>query len=229
MAQPGQLGAQFGGDDAIIRRIQDLERQVRELAAANPFAAMGIDPKPDGLIVQGYETVNGPLVVNGVSTFNGAMTINGAAAITGTLSLPAGIIDNDALAAPVKPDSSGLSATNFALTTSVSVLAQQTVSVPAGYTRCLVFNGVSAGAYNNSGNPDSIWVQADINGTPGGGTAQNVANAGYGSASAFAVRTMTGLSGGTISVATKVYTQQYNWAANAANLAHTNALFFFLR
>jgi len=229
VGQPGQIGGQFIGDDAIIRRLQDLERTVREIAAANILATAGISAVPNGIIVEGSETVNGPLTVNGVSVFNGSMTINGAAAITGTLSLPAGIIDNAALAAPVTPDSAGLSATNFALTTTDAVLAQQTISVPAGYTRCLVFNGVSAGAYNNSGNPDSLWVTADINGTGGGGSAQNVANAGYGSASAFAVRTMTGLSGGTITVATKVRTQQYNWAANTANAAHTNALFFFLR
>lgn len=53
MGQPGQLGAQFGGDDWIVRKLQDLERAMRELAAADLLATAGIGVIPDGVIVNG--------------------------------------------------------------------------------------------------------------------------------------------------------------------------------
>jgi len=228
VGQPGQLGGQFAGDDALIRRIQDLERQMRELAAANILATAGINAVPNGIIVAGSETVNGPLTVNGVSAFNGSMTINGAAAITGTLSLPAGIIDNAALAAPVTPGSAGTSQSNFATSATATLYAQQSIPVPAGYTQCLVMNGVSGGAFNDTAGASSILVSSDINGISGAETATTSATNTYASASAFAIRTLTGLSGGTITVATKIRTSTA-WSANAANIAATNALAIFLR
>lgn len=54
MAIPGLPGSQFPSEDALIRRIQDLERTVQQLAAANPFAPMGIHPKPGGIDVAGF-------------------------------------------------------------------------------------------------------------------------------------------------------------------------------
>lgn len=83
--QPGQFNPK--GEDWIGRELAELRKELRELKAANPFAAMGIEPKPDGLIVQGYETVNGPLEVNGTSEFNGQMDVNGAANFTGTTTI----------------------------------------------------------------------------------------------------------------------------------------------
>lgn len=79
--QPGQF--QPRGEDWFVRKLQELEGQVQRLAAANPFAAMGVKPMPDGLIVEGYETVNGPLEVNGTSQFDGSTTINGPLEVNG--------------------------------------------------------------------------------------------------------------------------------------------------
>lgn len=84
MGNPGQFAVP-PGDDYLIRKIQELEQTVQQLAAANPFAAMGIKPMPDGLIVEGYETVNGPLEVNGSSQFDGDTTINGPVNVNGTM------------------------------------------------------------------------------------------------------------------------------------------------
>lgn len=53
MQQPGQLGSQFQGDDAFIRRLQDIERAMRELAAADVLGTAGISVIPDGVIVNG--------------------------------------------------------------------------------------------------------------------------------------------------------------------------------
>lgn len=52
MPQPGQFNP--SGEDAVIRRIQELERLVKELSAANPFKAMGIAPKAGGIDVAGF-------------------------------------------------------------------------------------------------------------------------------------------------------------------------------
>jgi hypothetical protein len=149
--------------------------------------------------------------------------------IEGTLSLPAGIINNDALAAPVRPGSGGVTQTNFALTTSPSVVAQQSIPVPSGYTQALVMNGVAAGAANSTASHDFLYVSASINGTGGGETITTVYTGTYGSASAWAIRTLTGLNGGNITVETRVRSGNAAWPANGANAANTNALVLFLR
>ena len=204
--QPGIAGSQFPSEDALIRRIQDLERGMRELAAANPFAPMGMTPGANGV------------------TFGGSVTISG------NLSVPNGSISNAALQNPLQPGSAGLSQTNFATTTAGAIYAQQTLTVPSGYTQCLIMNGVSAGAWNNTTSGDYLYVSADINGSPGGETAQFAAGPGFGSASAFAIRTLTGLSGGqTFTVGTRVRSGAAAWAANTSTFANTNALALFLR
>jgi hypothetical protein len=237
MDQPGLPGSQFQGqaEDYLVRRVQSLEKAVQQLAAANPFAPMGITPTPDGFTVTGTETVtgalvvNGPETVNGTQTVNGPLNVNGAMAVTGTLSLPAGIVNNDALASPVSPGSAGLSDPGHAYTTTSTVYAQQSITVPAGFTQALVFLGVSAGAWNNTAAYDYIYVAGDINGSAGGSTPQGAAGSSYGSASAFAIRTLTGLSGGSITVGCRVWTQTAGWAASGANIANTNAIVQFLR
>jgi hypothetical protein len=44
------------GDDWLVRDVQDLRREVRELRAANPFAPMGIKPKQGGTVFEGFVT-----------------------------------------------------------------------------------------------------------------------------------------------------------------------------
>jgi hypothetical protein len=52
MSQPGQFNPK--GEDWIARKLADIDRQMRELAAANPFAAMGIRPRSGGIDVAGF-------------------------------------------------------------------------------------------------------------------------------------------------------------------------------
>ena len=219
--QPGQFAPR--GEDWLVREVQTLRRELNELRAANPFGAMGVKPMPDGLVVEGYETVNGPLEVNGDANFNGAMSI------TGTLSLPAGIIDNDALTNPVVLSTAGLSQNNFAVPTSDSVYAQATVTVPDGYTRADVLCMVVAGAANGSGATDYLYVSSSINGVRGGETPQVAGNTNYASAAANGIRSLTGLSGGVITVGCNVRAGTASWGTNAANFANTNAFIYFRR
>lgn len=52
MGQPGQFAPR--GEDWIARELQSLRRDVQQLAAANPFATMGITPKTGGIDVDGF-------------------------------------------------------------------------------------------------------------------------------------------------------------------------------
>lgn len=215
--QPGLPGTQFPSEDALVRRIKDLERSVRELAAANPLGAAGIRAVEGGISVEGTQTVNG------------ALTINGPASITGTLELPAGIIGNAALESPVSPGSAGLTQQNFATTTAGATYAQASIPVPDGYTQALVMNGVSAGASNSGTGTDFLYVAASINGVTGGEQPTQTLAGAYGSGSAYAIRTLTGLTGGSITVECSIRTGSAVWAAATGNTANVNALVLFLK
>jgi len=160
--QPGQFAPR--GEDAWVRRVQDLERQVKELAAANPFASMGLKPMPDGLIVEGYETVNGPLEVNGDSEFNGELSINGP------LNLQPGSIQNDALTNPIQflagvNDNDALNITLVDAT-----ICTYTFAVPAGFTQAFVTGYGSIGVVNPTGANASIGGRVYIDRPNGQGS-----------------------------------------------------------
>ncbi|MGV8965343.1 MAG: hypothetical protein ACOH2F_03605 [Cellulomonas sp.] len=76
------------GFEALRAAIVQLQTQVREMRSSL-LANTGLSVNPQGMVVDSSMTVAGNL------------DVTGHAAITGTLSLPAGIIDNDALANPV--------------------------------------------------------------------------------------------------------------------------------
>lgn len=224
--QPGQFAPR--GEDWIGRELAQLRKELNELRAANVFGLTGIKPKDGGTDLDGFVNINGPLEVNGDSEFNGAISITGAASITGTLSLPAGIIDNDALTNPVVFETAGLSENNFAVPSGGAVYGVANIAVPAGYTKADVLCMVVAGAVNSTGSSDFIYASASINGSSGGETPQ-IANAGgYASAAANGIRSLTGLSGGFITVGTRVRAAG-NWAAHAASIVNTNAFVYFRR
>lgn len=131
---------------------------------------------------------------------------------------------------PLLTDSAGTSQVNFAVGVAPVALAQQTVTVPDGYTTCLVFSGVSIGAFNNTAAAAYLYVAASINGAASAETPTSTPASGYGSGSGFAIKTITGLSGGsTVTVEAQVRSSAGAWSANAANTANTSALFFFFR
>lgn len=219
--QPGKFNP--SGEDAWVRRVQNLERKVQELAAANPFGAMGIKPMPDGLIVEGYETVNGPLEVNGDSEFNGSLSINGP------LHLQPGSIENDSLTDPLVVSTSGVSQNNFSLSPSVAIYAGGTVTVPAGYTKASVLCMVVGGGMNSTASLDYVYVAASINGVAGGETPQSTDAGKYATASANGIRSLTGLNGGTITLGCQMRTNGGTWAASTSAIANMNAVIYFTR
>lgn len=229
MPQPGQFNP--AGEDAVIRRIQELERQVKELSAANPFKAMGIQPKPDGLIVDGYETVNGPLDVNGTMNVDGNSVFNGTMSITGALNLPAGIIGNDALANPSTSVASHAQADSFSITTGANVeKLRATITVPAGFTKAAVYGTATMSVYNNSGSLDSCYLAFRVNGGQIGWSNQVGAPA---SQRVLAVAAgsgiITGLNGGTIYVSADASTGVNAWNVDNNNTINIDALVTFYR
>lgn len=216
--QPGLPGSQFPSEDALVRRIQDLEKTVQQLAAANQLATAGIGVVPNGIVVNGSETVNGPL------------TVNGAMAVTGTLSLPAGIIGNDALASPTKPAVASGAATNFPLTVASQTLATATYTVPDGFTTAAVTVNCTVGALNPTTTADFLYSSAIINGVSSNEVFGYVApNNGSVAVSTAKSSILTGLTAGstfTVAVAVNAGTA---WTASTANRAFVESSATFYR
>ncbi|MDM8084755.1 polymer-forming cytoskeletal protein [Cellulomonas cellasea] len=104
-------------------------------------------------------SVTGELSVTGSATFSGDTEIGGNARITGTLSLPAGIIDNDALMNPIQFVDVFASDSGLNYSTSQTSLATCTLTVPAGFTK-FTFSGAGiARCYNTSGATVYLYTQ----------------------------------------------------------------------
>lgn len=217
MAQPGQFKPP-GDEGWIGRKLQELEQQLNQLRAANPFAAMGIEPKADGTNFDGFVNVNGE------------MTINGPAKITGTLDLPAGIIGNDALANPIQMETSTNYLSNYAIGTTSTVRASLTLTVPPGFTQAVIIANPTGMGQNSTATADYLYVQAIIKGIPGG-ELYTAAGPGLAVGVPSPVHmTLYGLTDGeeiTVSVATR--TGFATWAAAPGNQANIYATAIYLR
>jgi len=199
-AQPGLPGSQFQGEDALVRRIQDLERSVQQLAAANPFAPMGMKPIPGGVEIQG------------------------------TLSLPAGIINNDALTSPLAPKTAHADVSDFVLATGANAeMVRATVAVPAGYSKALVMATASMGNRNTTAVVDDMYVDCRINGAVSGWSSQTSVNAGKtGFVSNTGTALLTGLSG-SFYIAANASSGAASWASNTTAAINVDAIILFLR
>ena len=142
----------------------DQRRQAGRQANSSSFNRSGMSATAEGettvdgdLIIDGTETVNGPLAVHGTAAFDGDTTIGGNAAITGTLSLPAGIIDNEALAHQVVV---GSAAAEFGMSSAIALSANPaapttlttlSVTVPADATSAIATTSVVPAIYTAGG------------------------------------------------------------------------------
>jgi len=235
----------------LLDKIKALELQIKE-AMSNLLGTAGIRLTQLGMTIDssltigGSETVDGPLVVHGTADFDGATTIGGTlgvtgdatfsgdtsiggnAAITGTLSLPSGIINNDALANPIQVQSIYLDVSNFAVTTSWVSLASSTITVPAGFTSALVTVTGQVGCYNphTTGGSDGVGsdfllCQPYVGAVTGNALgAQFPGSNWWGNAVTLLSTVLTGLTGGgTFSVGVQASVDYANMAAFAANEA----------
>ena len=224
MANPGQFAPR--GEDWVPRELAALRKELNELRAANPFGAMGIKPMPDGLIVEGYETVNGPLEVNGDSVFNGDLSINGP------LFLQPGSIENDALSNPLTPLVAHADVANFALTTGANLeKVRTTITVPAGFTQALVYATASMNAKNYNASSDSMYLACTVNGsTPGWSGQQSVAAGEVGHCTK-TVASLLSPAGSSFYVNAKASSGGMDWAASTGdqNTINIDVMVLFLR
>lgn len=217
----------LGMDYELVRRLNEIERILRDLSTQPVLlhASTGHDGGTPGISTD----------INGLHAFDSTgtetVTISGAdgsVTIRGTLNLPNGSVNNAALVSPTQTGSSGSSGSNFATSTGAAVVATGAITVPAGFTQATVMVIAGAGAVNSTGAADFIYVSASINGAAGGERAMPAAAGGYGSSTASAIRTLSGLSGGIITVAALVRTGAA-WAASTSNLGNCDAIATFTR
>lgn len=110
-------------------------------------------------------TVSGTLGVTGVTTLDadttvsGSLNVTGPMAVTGTLSLPAGIINNDALAHPVMFTGTWNDLSNFAIPTTPTEVIVASLTIPAGFTSMAFTVIGTAQVGNTSASAQFIYLQ----------------------------------------------------------------------
>lgn len=128
--------------------------------------------------IGGATDIDGTLNVDAEMSVGGDATFSGAMRIEGTLSLPAGIIDNEALANPLRYASAFGNSDTFAVPSSGETSqAIFTVEVPEGFTKASFIAEGAAGIYNTSGVPNYAYLRVRVlypGGTTSFGTRNNV-------------------------------------------------------
>jgi hypothetical protein len=191
------------------------------------------------LATTGATTIGGTLGVTGVTTLGattgvtGALNVSGPMAVTGTLSLPAGIINNAALTNPVVPGQGFGGNTGFAMavaSTGGADLVTVNVTVPAGFTQCVVAAFGRVQAYNSTAAWDALYSKVVINGAGPSQFLTPVPNAMSTTSTAGYTTLVTGLVGGNTLVV-KLHGGSGNaiWAANAGNAADLSVTYLWLR
>lgn len=226
MTQPGTPGSQIpdsGVDDTLLRPMRDLERRIKALEAT----AQGTN----GIVVANNSTIksspfDGDLVGQAAGTVGWGM--DGDTAIFNNLVLRGGIIGNDALTSPADFGANGQSGVAFGINAGATVVATQTITIPAGYSRAIVMAVGNISAWEVNGNLDTLIFYCDINGT---GSSAQFADARPNSpahCSNTSVRYLTGLSGGSITFQ-GIASVGVAWGAHGGNICNINAIAMFLR
>lgn len=199
MASPGIPGSQTpAGLDYLVREIADLKRQLRELGPS---------------IAASFQPVITDLQNKQAALDSQQMQINNQLAQINAL-----------IGAQVTFGSVGASATGFTPGAAAD-LAGSVITVPSGYSQAIVHCTADATA-SAEPNSASITVQAVIAGVAGGSA--STLDTTRMTASPSAIRSFTGLSGGTISVAVRVSGSGTGWLTGAS-IANCNAIAIFLR
>lgn len=211
--------------------LQNLQAQIRQWikeeldARARGGIGLHVDGATGNLIIDQGEIQSG----NYAAGSTGWVLLPNGNAEFNALTLRAGIIGNDALTNPVVFGSVGGSISNFAVTTTHTIFGSQNITVPAGFTQATILAMVDTTIYN-TGSADYLYIQGNIGGVAGGTSGVSVGGGSYNGREASAIRTLTGLTGGsTIAVGATIFTQSTTIAASASNIANINAIALFLR
>lgn len=216
----------------LTQRLNQIERNVHDLAtqpvllhaSTGQDGGQGLSTDKNGLHLFNPAGVE----VATLSTIDGSATFGANVIINGNLSVPNGSISNTALQNPLNTGSVGGSTSGFATTSSVTQQCLLTITVPTGYTKATVLCNAAVSVVNSTASADYLYVSAYAGSGSGGETVAYTPAGAEAGATASAINTFTGLSGGTITVASQVRTGAA-WASSGANIANTNAVVFFTR
>lgn len=156
----------------LVARLKGLQRELGDVTNA-VLRSAGIRVSPEGMSVEsalsilGALDVSGDMDVSGDLDVSGGATFSGDMVIEGTLSLPAGIIDNEALANPLELDADFGAASGFGLTGGSWVeVTSASITIPAGFTRLQFVAAGMVNAVNSTGGTQNLYVQVgrQING-----------------------------------------------------------------
>lgn len=259
MINPGSLAGQIpAGDDALIRRVQDLERIVRELQAQDVLKTAGIIAAPNQITVQGNEIVSGTLSVGGTATVSGKivssdwdgtdhshlgstgfvlgrdgtgpsyLALNGTD-LAQTIASVADLVNNEIYPLVGYANNSG-----YALPAGQANRVTRgtvTFTVPSGYTRVVIIAACSDNALNSTASIDYLNSYLDIasGARPAYASSASVPAGYYAAAGVQQITTLTGLTGGgTFTVRSQPYAQNAAWAASASNATSFVAAAFFM-
>lgn len=204
---------------SLRRLIEALAERVKKLENTSPFSGTGLS-----IPASGTTQVDGSLNVEG------QLNVTGDTVIGGTLSLPAGIIDNDALANPVVPGQAFQGTSSFALSVAGGNIITISRTTPAGFTSVVVNAYGRVAATNSTALKDAVYSAVDVNGTGGNQFGNEVVAGDFGSVSAGYSTLLTGLSTGD-PVATHLYasTGLGGWASDPSNGADLSVTYLWFR
>jgi hypothetical protein len=121
------------GDYADLGAVlRSLSGRLDKLERRDVLGPSGIIVSPDGMTIDTQLHVTGDTIVDG------------------TLSLPAGIIDNDALSSPLRYEAGLVNSGALNLTMSEQTICTHTITVPPGFTQALIMGQGSIGVVNPS-------------------------------------------------------------------------------
>lgn len=210
---------EVNGIKKLLDKIDKVALQAKE-STSNLLRTAGIRLSRLGMFIDSSLNVGGDL------------NVSGHAAITGTLSLPSGIIDNDALANPVVPQAVYGHTTGFGTSyTTDTAFLTQTVTVPAGFTSAVVGPLVcKVAAVNMNPGVDALSVVVKIDGTGNHSSQVSGASGEVVVAVAAFTRILTGLSaGGTFLLEVRGNSNYANWAASGINGCELSGVILWLR
>ena len=229
-----------GGFDDLLDVIRKQGDRLRD-STKNLLGSAGIRLKPGRMVVEqsldvegdltatGSTTIGGRLDVTGNARFSGDTTIGGNAAITGTLSLPAGIIGNDALATPIEMGAANASQTGFALSGTSTPLAVGVIPIPAGFSRATVHTFSTMSVILDTTSTPVAYLAAAIDGVSGlEQWGLLMTSSPTVTIAASSVRELGGLNGGAITVSCMARATAAI-GVTAANSANTTATVTFRR
>lgn len=196
------------GLDRLVSHLHGVRRELADL--------------PHGLLKQA-----------GITVEPDTIRFGGNVAIEGTLSLPAGIIDNEALANPISTGTGFGDADGFSIAAADSNVCSFGLVVPAGYTKALVTALGVAFCYNDSGTFTYMRARVFID-SPGASTwgRRLIAPVQDGSSNTLAVNkqaVISNLNGGEVLTCRLVMSSDFATLNSGSNGASINAVALFLR